>query len=39
MSKEETSPTVEICKMIEKIYGHRVEPSKLAELIETSPLP
>lgn len=29
---------VELCKEIEEIYGHKVNPSKLAILIESSPI-
>ena len=29
---------VSICKEIEEIFGHRVNPKKLEELIESSPL-
>ena len=29
---------IEICEKIEKIFGHKVEPKKLTELIESSPL-
>jgi len=28
-----------ICDEIEQVFGHRVDPKKLAELIESSPLP
>jgi len=29
----------EICADIESVFGHRVDPTELAKLIESSPLP
>jgi len=38
IARGEAHPTELLCKIIEKVYGHKVSTKALAKLIEESPL-